>query len=193
MSVATALQGAIEERKARISGFVERLRLLPRGEKAALKRNAGNTLAEERNTVGLFFRLLPYGTPEHDEEIYFLIATLIGHNERAFEGDFGRTMRMIKDRTGQESIDRRFAILLDSDFALVDGYKNGGGELAYRMRQCVKLAGSREVGVDWPQLLEDLLLWNRPDRRIRKKWARSYYGAKVEKHETTKENEGGND
>lgn len=156
--------------------FLERLAGLDRGELAILRRNAGSTLAEARNAAGVFYRLLPPGVPERDEETYFLVATLYGLNKYRFNDDFGATLRTVKIKTGQDSVDRRMAMLLDSEFDLIDGFRPGGGEMAYRLRQCVRLASGHEVGVDWGALLRDLLQWSRPGKRARKQWARSYYG-----------------
>lgn len=163
-----------------VSRFIERLYELDRGDKAILRRNAGYTIAQSRNATGIFYRILPPEIVGHrDEEIYFLVATLIGYNhEPAPEGDYGATMRAVRAKTSSDSIDRRMRILLDSEFDLVDGLRPGGGEMAYRLRQSVKLAAGQRVGVDWPRLLDDLLWWSHPDKRARKRWARSYYSGR---------------
>lgn len=160
--------------------FLQRLKKLSdedKGSLAALKRNAGNTIAESRGAMKAFYGILPYGIADSTyEEVYFIVATLYGHNKREFNGNFGQTMRKVKELTKSESIDHRMAVLLDSEFDIVDGFKPGGGELAYRIRQCVKLANSHEVGVDWLKLLKDLESWNSQKKLVQKKWARSYFG-----------------
>ncbi|MFH0800825.1 MAG: type I-E CRISPR-associated protein Cse2/CasB [bacterium] len=163
-----------------ISDFINSLKVLSRGDKAVLRRNAGNTLARSRNALGLFYRIVPHGIAGgRYEEIFFLVATLFGYNEVPHSGDFGTTMRKVKQFTqsnSPNSLDRRMAILLDSDFDWVEHSLNGGGEIAYRLRQCVKLAAGHHVGVDWPALLNDLLWWMHSDKKARKRWARSYFG-----------------
>lgn len=158
-----------------MSDFVNRLSKLDRGECAILRRNAGLTIAESRGALGLFYRLLPSGIGTGREEIFFLVATLYPLNERRMSGDFGQTIRTLKQKTGRDSLDRRMAILLDSQFDLVGGRTPGGGELAFRLRQAVKLAAGHEIGIDWPLLLRDLTWWTDPDRRVQKRWARSYF------------------
>ena len=154
------------ERKTFAMTFVERLSKLDRGDLAILKRNAGTTLAESRGAMKIFYQMYPSRDRDRDEEIFFLIATLYGLNPHSGHGNFGRTMRSIRDAGGSpDAMDRRMGILLDSEFDLVDGYRAGGGELSYRLRQCVKLAGSRQIGIDWPQLLEDLRWWGHPSKR----------------------------
>jgi CRISPR system Cascade subunit CasB len=167
--------------------FFENLAKLDRGDLAVLKRNTGNLISQSRQAMGLFYRLLPHEVANsRDEELYFLVATLYGYNhEFAEEGDFGTTMHRVKiaregsaEETGSLSpIDRRMAILLDSELDLADGFRPGGGEASYRLRQCVKLAAGARVGINWPLLLKDLTQWSHPDKKVRKRWARSYYGA----------------
>jgi len=153
--------------------FVARVRALDRGELAALKRNAGRTLGEARGVMW-FYRLLD-PRDRWNPEIAFLVATLMGLNQHEGIGNFGKSMRELARRHNADSVDRRFRILLDSQFGLVDGRRPGGGELAYRLRQIVKLAASKEVGVDWPQLLADLRQWTHPDKWVQRKWAESFY------------------
>ncbi len=157
--------------------FVSRLGELSRADLAVLKRNAGRTIAESHGAASVFFRLYPPRDRDRDEEIFFLVATLYGLNPRRLTGNFGKTMRALKKSgMAEDAADRRMSILLDSDFDLVDGFRPGGGELAYRLRQYVKLAASKEVGVDWQQLLDDLRWWGHPQKRAQKRWARSYFG-----------------
>jgi len=161
-------QACLEEAEA----FVQRVKSLSRGELAGLKRNAGSTLAEARGTPW-FYRLLE-GEGWKNQEIYFLVATLIGLNPLTLRGDFGQTMRVLRDRHSPESVERRFRILLDAEFDTVDR-QPAGGEFAYRLRQLVKLAASKEVGVDWPQLLVDLCCWRAANKPVQRRWAKSFY------------------
>lgn len=159
--------------------FVEKLSKLGTGDIAILKRNAGNTLAESHGAIAGFYRIIPYGLPKYNEEIFFLVATLYGLNKypTSKNFDFGKTMRKVKDHPkSSESVDKRIIALLDSDFDIIGSYHPGGGELAYRLRQCVKLANSKEVGVDWIKLLEDLQKWRNDGKYVQKRWAKSYFG-----------------
>ncbi|MHB0979851.1 MAG: type I-E CRISPR-associated protein Cse2/CasB [Thermoleophilia bacterium] len=172
--------GSVEE------AFFRRLGDLGRGELAVLRRNAGSTLAESRNALGILYRLLPPAfSGGRDEEIFFLAAALFAVNPIPGRGDFGVTMRAVDRARGGGSlsaevsegpIDRRMRILLDSQFERVDG-RPGGGELAYRLRQCVRLAAGADIGIDGPLLLRDLRRWGHPDRYVQKRWARSYFAA----------------
>lgn len=160
--------------------FVNRLMELQEreatGELAILRRNAGLSLAESRGALGIFYRLLPVNTG-YTEEIYFLVATLYPHNTKSIEGEnLGGALAKLKAIDGSEALDRRVAILLDS------GFERGSnrlrpGELGFRLRQTIKLLASKEIGVDWQCLLQDLLRWDHPDRWVQKQWARAYFGA----------------
>jgi len=170
------------KKKNLIDEFIENLKNLSRGECAVLKRAAGLEIAESRGGMDVFYRILPRALMNsRNEEIYFLVATLYGLNKHTLTGNFGLTLHKVQESTKSSSIDKRMSALLDSNFDLLDGSKPGGGELAYRLRQCVRLAESKEIGVNWRQLLQDLLSWTHPARFVQKQWARSYFTTQVEK------------
>lgn len=166
--------------------FIGLLQERDKGELAAMKRNAGVTLPGRG--VAWFPSLLRSHTARRNEEIFFLVATLFGFNRKPKIGnDFGSTLRTAADRSGEAGIGRRVYQLLDASFdVIVDPYnpdavvQSGGGEMMFRLRQLVKLCASKEVGIDWAQLLTDLCRWNDPAKRIQKKWARSYFGQRTD-------------
>lgn len=148
-----------------------------KGRLAALRRNAGEPLAGARG-VSWVYSLLNRFEYLGDEPL-FLTATLLAFDRRylegrgGFTGSFGRTMAALKAQPGasEESLERRFAILLDADF----DPRAGTGELPFRLRQTVKLVLSKEGRIDWPRLLHDLRQWNHPDKYVQKRWARDFY------------------
>jgi len=157
----------MSERKInpQVAEFVARLGMLDAGERARLKRSAGMALAESRNVLGLFYRLLPYGVPGYQEESYFLVATLFPLAKPGEQGDLGTALRHARSTQNSKGLDRRVEILLDSDAA----------QLPFRLRQAIHFLGSAEQPVNWVTLLEDLLSWNHQNRFVQKHWARSYY------------------
>ncbi len=155
--------------------FVARVRDLDRAYRSALGRNAGRTIAEARG-VSWFYRLLEENQRGRDAEIHFLIATLMPHNRHPARGkNLGHTLAILSSLANREGVERRFNVLLDAQFDLVEGRKPGGGELAFRLRQLVRLAASKEVGIAWPQLLHDLKRWGDPEKRVQKQWAAAFY------------------
>jgi CRISPR type I-E-associated protein CasB/Cse2 len=160
--------------------FVQRLKVMREarsGDLALLRRNAGETLSTSRNVLSVFYKLQP-PRGRHSEK-YFLIATLFDLNRaRPVSGDFGETMRIVAGNSSA-SFERRFLVLLDAEFESTvdafDGYGSGGGELAYRLRQMVKLAASKDAGINWPVLLADLCWWDDLRKPVQKKWASNFY------------------
>lgn len=161
---------------------LKELRKNDRGRMAALRRNAGEPLTG-RGTAW-FYSLLPQNRKKY-REVYFLVATLFDLNRiDGTSRDFGSTMFRLATAMQKSAKDfRRFHILLDAEFDTVydredsdEPWSQGGGELAYRLRQMVKLSASKGVGIDWAELLVDLCHWSHTNRAIQKKWARSFFG-----------------
>jgi CRISPR system Cascade subunit CasB len=162
---------------------LQALRERDRGRMAELRRNAGDTLPG--HGTAWFYGYLYSQRRQRYAEIHFLVATLFDLNRKRSEsGDFGAALRRAASSANEEAMKRRFRILLDTTFDRIHDplneigpWQDGGGELAYRLRQTVRLLASKEVGVDWAQLLVDLCWWSHPKKLIQKKWARSFFGA----------------
>lgn len=149
-----------------VQRFVENLQKLERGERARLKRNAGNKMEESRGVLGLFYKtLLPAGVPERDEKWYFLVATLYPLAAAGDTGSLGNALNIAQTLENKEGLDRRVERLLDADEM----------QLRFQLRQAVRFLHSNRVPIDWAQLLSDLLRWFRPSRVIQKQWARDYF------------------
>ncbi len=136
------------------------------GDRAFLKRAAGKSISESRGALLVFYKYLPI--PLHNnrnEDIFFLISTLRFLNDKIISGNFGETMRIIKQKFESESIDARFRSLLQSN----------QDRIGYQLRQLVKLASSKEAGINWYHLLKDLNYWGHPSKFVQKEWARTYY------------------
>lgn len=164
-------------------GELREIQAHDRGRMAALKRNAGEMLFGRGTSW--FYSLLT--TPEQRKyrEVFYLIATLFDFNRLpGRRGSFGATLRSLAQAMNREpSKFRRFHILLDAEFDRVHDpdlvespWAEGGGELAFRLRQMVQLLAAKNIGVDWAELITDLCDWSRPDRRVQKKWARDFFG-----------------
>lgn len=150
----------------RIDEFVARLEKLDAGDRARLKRDAGKDLSEARS-LGLFFRVIPPGTPTEMEGGYFLVASLFPLADTAKVGSLGDALRQARDPDEKHNLglDRRIAALLDADIA----------QLAFRLRQAIRLLNSKGIGVNWTELTSDILNWGSPYRTVQKKWARAYF------------------
>jgi CRISPR system Cascade subunit CasB len=136
---------------------------------ARLKRAAGRPLAESSLLMPFFYRRLPAAVRGRGlEECYFLIATLFPFAPRRWDGDLGESLRLLRERPGahEAGVDRRMAALLEA----------ASHELPFRLRQMVRLLAQHDVPLDWRRLLEDLRWWDHPERRVQRRWARSYFG-----------------
>jgi CRISPR type I-E-associated protein CasB/Cse2 len=148
----------------KVKSYLDKLAKLDAGDKAKLKRDASKPIAEAQS-IGLFYRLLPYGLNATQEEAYFLVATLYGLADGGAKGNLGASLHRARDPKNHKGLDRRVEILLDSD----------ARQLAFRLRQTVRFLKSNRVKVNWQQLLEDLLRWNYSSRTVQKQWARAYF------------------
>jgi CRISPR system Cascade subunit CasB len=166
----------IEATTTPVDEFVGRLEALghrdaARADLARLRRCAGRPLVECPEVFQLFYGLLPYTVrgQDREEERYFLLATLFALDPRTSGArDIGATMGATAGSrgSGREGIDRRMAVLLDAPVE----------DLAFRLRQLIALAAAADIGANWRVLLNDLLWWDHPARRVQRRWARSYFG-----------------
>ncbi len=186
------------ETKTREQEFVERVEKLNPGELAALRRGCGARDHVEGRCPWLVGEIR--GAAK--ESVAFLVASLlaqysttkiragahrlkVGGNNAA--GNFGVTWKQAISGTDSDSIKRRFHILLDSEY----DPDTGDGDLPYRLRQMVRYAASKGVGVDWAQLLLDLKFWNHFEKRAHKRWARGFFASDPRNDETPTDPEEG--
>lgn len=102
------------------------------------------------------------------EASYFLIASLFGfHPESTESGNMGDHYARLRQSGDEAAVERRFMALLAAHPEDLDTY----------LRQAVSMLRSKDIPVNWSQLLWDVLAWNDPDRRLRvtKSWARSFW------------------
>jgi len=120
---------------------------------------------EALREVGAF---LPDNLSERYLDAYLLVAALFAHHpasskSRSLGAAFKKLRAMLS--AGVESLDRRFATLLESD----------PDDLSFRIRQLIQLLKSKEIPVDYGRLLHDLIRWDHPDRPVQRQWARDYW------------------
>lgn len=161
--------------KTREQEYIERIEKLYPRELAALRRGCGERHPVEGRCSWLVGII--HGVAK--EPVAFLVASLLAQYSTTtirakghwHKGNFGTTWKRAIAGTDSDSIKRRFHILLDSDY---DPF-TGEGDLPYRLRQMVRYAASKGIGVDWAQLLTDLKFWSHPEKRAQKAWARSFF------------------
>ncbi len=171
-----------------IERFVAELGKLDEGERARLKRNAGNTLSESRDVLGLFYNKLLscIQIPEWQEETYFLVATLYPfekRDRRQREGvagstdtpqsrprNLGASLHQIRSEKNGTGLDRRVERLLDADVH----------QLPFYLRREVQFVANEGGRIDWEILVQDILRWTHPDHYIQRNWARDYFTTQLE-------------
>ena len=157
-----------------IRQFINRICKLGNGDRAALKRAAGIMLAEaDGKAVAAFYRCLPFGIPQWQEERWFAVACL--RCLWAEEVDAGTPFekivgRMIRKEDLSESTGHRVEVLLDTAWD-EDGY------MLTKLTRLVKLVRQKSDGepVDFEALLEDLIGWSSEKQYVQRKWARAIF------------------
>jgi len=144
-----------------------------RAELAHLRRGLGKPTHLTLSRLGWLFISVPDWAVNPAVLIAGLFAT---HSQPHGSGSLGKALRRFRDATGaEESADKRFASLIDSD----------AEDLAERLRHIVKLLKSKNVPVDYAQLLKDILNWDHEERFVQWNWSRDYWrGLTDEPNET---------
>ena len=129
---------------------------------------------------------LPKQIEPYKEEVYYLVASLFAlhqnHNDKIKSmGDtYKRIARQFSDSKGTE---RRFLVMLNA-------HRN---DLPRHLRHAISLAKSKDVGINYEQLMNDLIHWNSESRYIQKKWAKDFWSEKKvdsnDSNSSDKENE----
>jgi CRISPR system Cascade subunit CasB len=151
--------------------FVEYLEALEkrddRGALAALRRGLG----EPPGTVPGMFRyvvpFLPEGCPPWKEKAYFLVAALFGyHPKPGGSGNMGNHFAAARDHKGDDTaLERRFTALLAAH----------QDDLPFYLRQAVSFLKSKEIPINWHQLIRDVQNWGHPEGYVQKAWARAFW------------------
>ncbi|MGQ9754250.1 MAG: type I-E CRISPR-associated protein Cse2/CasB [Thermaceae bacterium] len=151
------------------SPFVEYLEGLKRGNRwtpirAALRRS----LAFE---PGLYPPAYPYVEPFLPQEAggwkraaYYLVAGLyaLKDGDHQPRRSLAQALAEERRRRDSKSLELRFLALLDAD----------EDQVAHRLRQAVGLV---QGGLDFAELLQDLINWKHPKRQVQARWASEFY------------------
>jgi len=148
-----------------------------RGALAALRRGLG----QAPGTVADMYRyVVPWleKASSRQEAAYYTIAALFAyHPAPGGTGNMGDHFARTRDPKGDNTaIERRFTVLLAAH----------PDDLAFYLRQAVSFLKSKEVPVNWHQLLADVLAWDHADRYVQRNWARAFW---TMAHERTSEEE----
>jgi len=157
----------MEQGKHPFVEYLERLRD-DRGALAALRGGLGRPTGTVADMYRYVVPWLPDDTPPWREAAYYLIAALFAYHPDAGGIDnMGRHFARTRDPQGDNTaIERRFTALLAAH----------PDDLDFYLRQAVSFLKSKEVPVNWHQLLSDVLAWGHPERYVQRQWARAFWG-----------------
>ena len=148
---------------------------------AALRRGLGQPPGTVADMYRYVVPWLPDDSPPWREAAYYLIAALFAYHPDAGRiGNMGHHFARTRDPQGHNTaIERRFTALLAAH----------PDDLGFYLRQAVSFLKSKEVSVNWHQLLSDVMAWGHPDYRdrVQKNWARSFWGRPAKETQTTEE------
>jgi CRISPR system Cascade subunit CasB len=139
-----------------------------RGALAALRRGLGQ---EPGRAVEMYRYVVPW-VPERasrqEERAYYLVAALFAyHPAPGGQGNLGAAFRRTLGPQGDNTaIERRFTALLAAH----------ADDLPFYLRQAIGFLKSKEVPVNWQQLLVDLRAWDHPEGYVQRDWARAFWG-----------------
>ncbi len=154
---------------------------------AQLRRGRGKTFGHDaRRDSWVLSELRRVGFLRQDREIdedrgleaCCLIASLFAeHPKNMQKATLASSFRQMADLPGasEEAVERRFHPLLDSD----------SEDLPDRLRHAISVLKSKDISINWAQLLADVLNWNWPSRSVQKAWARDFWAAQRSEEKTS--------
>jgi CRISPR system Cascade subunit CasB len=131
---------------------------------AELRRGLGRAPGE---AVGMFPYIVPFIRSAYDEADHYLIASLFAlHPVSTQRGNMGDHLYAYTQEVGDDAATtRRFTQLL----------RQRRDSLDPLLRQHISLLKSRDIAVNWHQLMWDLRWWDEAARRVQKRWASAYW------------------
>jgi CRISPR system Cascade subunit CasB len=141
-----------------------------RGALAALRRGLGRPPGTAAETFRYVEPWLGEKRSAEREAAYYLVASLFAlHPLSTGEGNLGAHLARTRSEGGEEALERRFTALLAAH----------PDDLPDYLRQAVSFLKSKEVPVNWNELLWDLLNWDNkrddPRASVQKKWASAFW------------------
>lgn len=141
---------------------------------AALRRGLGKPAGDAAEMYPYVMPFMPDDAGRRRQEAYFLVAALFAWHPMSWrDGGQGRSRNLgasfarLAQQVESGSIEGRFVALLNSH----------RDDLPQHLRHTIGLLRSRDVPVDWAQLLHDLQGWEWQSRSVQRAWASAFWGA----------------
>jgi CRISPR system Cascade subunit CasB len=142
------------------------------GAKAALKRALSDEERHIRNTYSIILPHIP-DIKEYHQKTWIFVACLSVYYPQVLDWEdhknFGYSCRGLAQATNSEGTERRFRALLDTT----------AEDLQSPLTSLVRQIKSKDIRLDYPQLLSDLCRWDYSDQyiQVQDRWARTFWGA----------------
>lgn len=142
---------------------------------AALRRGLG----KDPGTVAEMYRhvvpWLPAGASPWQEDAYYIVAALFAWHQGNWHREddspratnLGASFARLAASVESDSVEGRFVAMLNCH----------RDDLPTHLRHAVGLLKSKEIPVDWSQLLRDIQNWGLESRPVQRGWARAYWGS----------------
>jgi len=160
--------------------FVEHLESLRenRGALASLRRGLGSS----PGTVPAMYPYIIPWTPRNRkvEEACYVVGSLFAlYPEAGGTDDLGMAFAKVSDPS--DSLEKRFVALLNCHY----------DDLPNHLRQATSLLKSKDIPINWRELLQDIMGWEHESRYIQRKWARGFWQNKAEGSSQSNQTNGG--
>ena len=162
--------------------FFEKVDSLSTGERAALRREAGNTIRQaDGKAIAAFYKCLPSVVKDWQEERWFTVACnrCLWSTDISEEEPVEKLLsELIRTEEISNSIKHRVELLLDSKWDL-DGY------MLVKLTRLIKLIRQKSdrKQIDSAKLLDDLLGWNNDTQYVQRKWAKAIFSNNTDTEE----------
>ena len=140
---------------------------------AALRRGLGEAPGD---APGMFPYVVPWIRDRRQEADIYMIAALFAlHPSSTRFGNMGEHMRKLDPKREDDATERRFVQLL----------RMRRDTLEPRLRQQISILASKDIAVNWHQLIGDVGYWDHPNRYVQRRWAQGFWGS----HQTESDKE----
>jgi CRISPR system Cascade subunit CasB len=150
------------------------------GAKAMLRRAISGEERHIRNASSIIWRHMP--DIKYQQKNWIFVACLSVYYPQALDRDdpknFGYSCHGLANATNSAGAERRFRALLDTT----------AEDLQSPLTSLVRQIKSKDIRLDYPQLLSDLCRWDYPDQyiQVQDRWARTFWGASSADEESPK-------
>lgn len=166
----------------RFIGHLEKLvKEQDRGALAALRRGLGKPPGTAREMDSNILPYLPPGAREKQEDAYYLAGALFAYWHQGKDSvagnppaNMGASLRALVEKEATEGgnrddaekrVEKRLVALLNCH----------QDDLSEHLRHTIGLLKSKEIPINWLQLLNDVQNWHWESRDVQRKWARQFW------------------